>query len=139
MPACPKCTSEAVSRNGFRAGKQCYLCKNCGYQFTRTDHVRRSPSDRGFAALLYQMGIPATSIGSMFSTSPSSVQRWARNSQGESEVRESACRTVMVRLDDIRKALGPAEIQRDGEPMVVVVVDKDASKTSSVVGVIRCK
>jgi AcrR family transcriptional regulator len=30
---CPHCRSQHLSKNGYRRGKQCYLCKNCGKQF----------------------------------------------------------------------------------------------------------
>jgi AcrR family transcriptional regulator len=30
---CPHCQSEQLSKNGYRRGKQCYLCKECGKQF----------------------------------------------------------------------------------------------------------
>lgn len=30
---CPHCQSSQLSKNGYRRGKQCYLCKNCGKQF----------------------------------------------------------------------------------------------------------
>jgi AcrR family transcriptional regulator len=30
---CPHCQSEKLSKNGYRRGKQCYLCKECGKQF----------------------------------------------------------------------------------------------------------
>ena len=30
---CPHCQSERLSKNGYRRGKQCYLCKDCGKQF----------------------------------------------------------------------------------------------------------
>lgn len=30
---CPHCQSQQLSKNGYRRGKQCYLCKNCGKQF----------------------------------------------------------------------------------------------------------
>jgi AcrR family transcriptional regulator len=30
---CLHCQSEQLSKNGYRRGKQCYLCKNCGKQF----------------------------------------------------------------------------------------------------------
>ena len=31
--SCPKCKLNQTKKNGFRRGKQCYLCKNCGRQF----------------------------------------------------------------------------------------------------------
>jgi AcrR family transcriptional regulator len=30
---CPHCQSEQLSKNGYRRGKQCYRCKECGKQF----------------------------------------------------------------------------------------------------------
>lgn len=30
---CPHCRSEQLSKNGYRRGKQCFLCKTCGKQF----------------------------------------------------------------------------------------------------------
>ena len=30
---CPRCQSQQLSKNGYRRGKQCYLCKDCGKQF----------------------------------------------------------------------------------------------------------
>jgi AcrR family transcriptional regulator len=30
---CPHCRSTALSKNGYRRGKQCYRCKECGKQF----------------------------------------------------------------------------------------------------------
>ncbi len=30
---CPQCDSGQVSKNGYRRGKQCYRCKECGKQF----------------------------------------------------------------------------------------------------------
>ncbi|WP_390622456.1 TetR/AcrR family transcriptional regulator [Vasconcelosia minhoensis] len=33
---CPHCQSSQVNKNGFRRGKQCYLCKDCGKQFLET-------------------------------------------------------------------------------------------------------
>jgi AcrR family transcriptional regulator len=30
---CPHCQSNQLSKNGYRRGKQCYLCKACGKQF----------------------------------------------------------------------------------------------------------
>jgi AcrR family transcriptional regulator len=34
---CPHCRSAQLSKNGYRRGKQCYLCKDCGKQFVQTE------------------------------------------------------------------------------------------------------
>ena len=31
---CKKCGSERIVKNGLRRSKPCFLCKNCGHQFT---------------------------------------------------------------------------------------------------------
>jgi AcrR family transcriptional regulator len=35
--SCPRCQSTEISRNGYRRGKQCYCCKDCGRQFVSTN------------------------------------------------------------------------------------------------------
>lgn len=37
---CPHCQSQQVSKNGYRRGKQCYRCKDCGKQFVETSNHR---------------------------------------------------------------------------------------------------
>jgi AcrR family transcriptional regulator len=38
---CPHCQSSQLAKNGYRRGKQCYRCKDCGKQFV--EKTRRSP------------------------------------------------------------------------------------------------
>jgi AcrR family transcriptional regulator len=33
---CPHCRSQQLSKNGYRRGKQCYRCKDCGRQFVES-------------------------------------------------------------------------------------------------------
>lgn len=37
---CPHCQSQQLSKNGYRRGKQCYRCKNCGKQFVEKSNFR---------------------------------------------------------------------------------------------------
>lgn len=36
---CPHCTSSQLQKNGWRRGKQCYRCKDCGKQFVNPQAV----------------------------------------------------------------------------------------------------
>jgi AcrR family transcriptional regulator len=36
---CPHCQSDLLSKNGYRRGKQCYRCKDCGKQFVRKSRL----------------------------------------------------------------------------------------------------
>lgn len=37
---CPHCHSEDISKNGFRRGQQCFICKNCRKQFVESVMIR---------------------------------------------------------------------------------------------------
>jgi hypothetical protein len=37
---CPLCRSSQLSKNGYRRGKQCYLCKDCGRQFIEPSRIK---------------------------------------------------------------------------------------------------
>ncbi|WP_442944540.1 TetR family transcriptional regulator [Nostoc sp.] len=47
---CPHCQSKELSKNGYRRGKQCYRCKECGKQFVensqRSVMLKTSLADR---------------------------------------------------------------------------------------------
>ncbi len=42
---CPHCQSKQLSKNGYRRGKQCYRCKDCGKQFV--ENYSRSMAESG--------------------------------------------------------------------------------------------
>ena len=47
MGGCPRCQSASVVRNGHaHTGRQRWLCKSCGYQFTIGRRRRRTRSPR---------------------------------------------------------------------------------------------
>ena len=41
---CPHCRSQSTSKNGYRRGKQCYRCKDCGRQFVESGNLARAKS-----------------------------------------------------------------------------------------------
>jgi AcrR family transcriptional regulator len=46
---CPHCQSPQLSKNGYRRGKQCYRCKDCGKQFV--ENARNLVGAQGLAPL----------------------------------------------------------------------------------------
>jgi AcrR family transcriptional regulator len=42
---CPHCRSQQLSKNGYRRGKQCYRCKDCGKQFVDSRRSEREAID----------------------------------------------------------------------------------------------
>lgn len=49
---CKKCGSEHIVKNGLRRGKPCFLCKDCGHQFTN-ETTKYNQCDKYIAILLY--------------------------------------------------------------------------------------
>lgn len=47
---CPHCQSSQLSKNGYRRGKQCYLCKDCGKQFVVQDESSDESTDKALVA-----------------------------------------------------------------------------------------
>jgi transposase-like protein len=57
MQVCPQCQSDRLVNNGSVAGKPKKLCKQCGYQFTRTTPRGKPLVMKVQAVLVYLSGI----------------------------------------------------------------------------------
>src|SRR5215510_3328415 len=78
MGACPKCTHSHVVKAGKARGKQRWLCRGCGYQFTCTTPRGRPPWQKSLAVFLYCHGVSMNALGKMFGVPASSVLQWIR-------------------------------------------------------------
>jgi transposase len=78
MAACPKCTHRHVVKAGKARGQQRWLCRGCGYQFTRTTPRGRPLWQKSLAVFLYCHGISMNALGKMFGVHASSVLQWIR-------------------------------------------------------------
>lgn len=88
---CPKCGSKGV-KNGhrkivnyrnedkvFKWKKQCFKCKNCGYQYT-SDYLKVKPIQaKLLAAYLYSCGMKQCDIAQIFNVSNTSIHYWIKN------------------------------------------------------------
>lgn len=76
---CCQCGSANYRKNGFTRGKQRYLCKDCGYNFTN-NHGRGYPLEVQIQALkLYSENMGIRSIARFLEVDPSTVMLWVRN------------------------------------------------------------
>ena len=79
-PWCPRCGSVRVVKSGHARGKQRWLCRRCGYQFTRTpDGASDTPvpeSTKRAAVTLYGHGLSLRCVGKLLGTTAQSVLRW---------------------------------------------------------------
>ena len=78
MAACPKCTHLHVVKAGKVRGTQRWLCRGCGYQFTRTTPRGKPPWQKSLAVFLYCHGLSINALSKMFGVRASSVLKWIR-------------------------------------------------------------
>ncbi|MCL2850869.1 MAG: hypothetical protein FWE01_00715 [Firmicutes bacterium] len=73
---CCKCQNEYTIKNGTRHGKQCYLCKGCGFQFTG-DYAFIEQEKRVVLTLAC-FGLSMRKIGMMLGYSHVTICNWIR-------------------------------------------------------------
>ncbi len=82
--SCPKCGSVERVKSGFNRGKQRYLCKNCGCNYTGTkygypDSVKRD------AVKYYLEGTSFRKIEKLLGVSHVSVMNWVNKAIKQNE------------------------------------------------------
>ncbi len=102
MHVCPQCQSDRLVNNGSVAGKPKKLCKQCGYQFTRTTPRGKPVVMKVHAVLLYLSGISMHRIAFLLRVSAQSVLNWLRTfAQEHYETPEPTSRAITLELDEM--------------------------------------
>jgi transposase-like protein len=78
MTACPRCAHRHVVKSGKVGSTQHWLCRGCGYQFTRTTPHGRPLWQKSLAVFLYCHGVSMNALGKMLGVRASSVLKWIR-------------------------------------------------------------
>jgi|LakMenEpi03Aug12_release.lakeMendotaPanAssembly.Ray.scaffolds.fasta_scaffold2274938_1 transposase-like protein len=98
---CPKCLSEAYSRNGYVSGVQRYRCKSCHCNFTRATPKGYPPRLRELSVLLYVFGLSMNAIATLLGVSHQTSYRWikqAAKALPEPEIRHTV---TEVEIDEM--------------------------------------
>ena len=75
---CTKCSSENYVKNGHVFGWQRYICKDCGYQFTKIGERGKPMNIILTAHALYLFGLSIRQIARVVGVSAQSVSRWIK-------------------------------------------------------------
>ena len=97
---CKRCSSERIKKNGFRDGKQCYLCRDCKHQFI-SEFGRHTPQEEKMAVLLYCLGLSFTAIAQVLFVHPSTVLRWVRKYAHKNCKKPIPQGEIVIKLDEM--------------------------------------
>lgn len=121
---CPRCSSTKLVKNGSHRNMQRYLCKPCGYQFTRKETHIRSHNVRVLAALLYANGMSKNAIAKLLGTSPPTVARWVNGIEGKLYGEGGQGKPAVAGIDDVvRYLLSQEAHEKPGKLVIVLQVD----------------
>jgi transposase-like protein len=102
MHVCPQCQGDRLVNNGSVARKPKKLCKQCGYQFTRTNPRGKPLVMKVHTVLLYLSGISMHRIAFLLRVSVQSVLNWHRTfAQERYEKPEPTGNAIISELDEI--------------------------------------
>src|SRR3954465_533855 len=99
---CKGCGSEEQVKNGFMRGKQRYLCKACGLNFTDTPPRGMPLRMKVEAVLLYVSGLSMNRTAKLLGVSTPTVQAWIeRFAEVYAQKPGPEGRAVVVELDEM--------------------------------------
>lgn len=115
---CPRCGGEKRSKNGFMKGKQRYLCKGCGYNYTRGKYYKYYSDEEKKEALRYHNeGIGFRRIERLLGMSHMSVINWVKKAaeqiQEIVEERKTEGKVEVLELDELSTILKKRKLQMD--------------------------
>ena len=99
---CKRCGAEEPVKNGFMRGKQRYLCKACGLNFTDTAPRGMPLRVKVTAVLLHLSGLSMNRTAKLLGVSTPSVMVWIEQfAQVYAQKPEPEGRAVVVELDEM--------------------------------------
>jgi transposase len=99
---CKRCGSEEYVKNGRMRGKQRFLCKACGLNFTDTPARGKPLAMKAAAVLLYVSGLSMNRTAKLLGVSTPTVQAWLEQfAQIYAQKPEPEGRAVVIELDEM--------------------------------------
>src|SRR3954467_5644452 len=99
---CKGCGSGEHVKNGLMRGKQRYLCKACGLNFTATPAPGTPLAMKAAAVLLYVSGLSMNRTGKLLGVSTPTVQAWLEQfAKAYAQKPEPEGRAVVIELDEM--------------------------------------
>lgn len=114
---CPKCGCELLVKYGKARGKQRWICKKCGCQFTKEQPYEHTLQEKMFAMMLLVSGLSMHAVAGILGISTQTVMRWKKSGLIDSEKIEKALRIRKVKktgeIRTIKNNVSYKESQKD--------------------------
>ena len=102
MAQCKQCNSTDLRKNGSSRGIKKYLCKQCGFQFSRTPVRGLTLNEKLTVLFLYVNGMSVRAIARLKKVSPPTVLNWIRKySKLMGEKLSPEGKNVVVEIDEM--------------------------------------
>jgi transposase-like protein len=99
---CKRCGSEEYVKNGRMRGKQRFLCKACGLNFTDTPARGKPLAMKVAAVLLYVSGLSMNRTAKLLGVSTPTIQAWLEQfARAYAQKPEPEGRAVVIELDEM--------------------------------------
>src|ERR671933_280001 len=122
---CKRCGSEEYVKNGMMRGKQRFLCKACGLNFTDTPARGKPLAMKAAAVLLYVSGLSMNRTAKLLGVSTPPVQAGREEFAAASAQKpEPEGRAVVIELDEMWHYLKKSQ-SRSGSGRLGIVLQGD--------------
>jgi transposase len=122
---CKRCGSEEHVKNGRMRGKQRYLCKGCGLNFTDTPPRGKPLALKAAAVLLYVSGLSMNRTAKLLGVSTPTIQAWLEQfAAAYAQKPEPEGRAVVIELDEMWHYLKKSQ-SRSGSGRLGIVLQDD--------------
>ena len=99
---CKRCGSERQVQNGLMRGRQRYLCKGGGLNFTNTPARGKPLALKAAAVLLYVSGLSMNRTAQLLGVSTPTIQAWLEQfAAAYAQKPEPEGRAVVIELDEM--------------------------------------
>ena len=105
MKRCSNCGSEKTVKNGFKAGQQTYVCRECGYRFM-TDRPIASDKLKLRAVALHCAGLSFRAVGVLMGYANTSILLWVKEFAIEHYQKPIPKGEIVLELDEMWHFLG---------------------------------
>ena len=123
---CSKCNSEDRVKRGFVKGRQRYMCKSCGYNYTVDQKSTAQPNSTKRKALqMYLEGLGFRSIGRILGVSHVAVYNWIKSFGSKVDEIKSDANVDIVEIDEMHSYIGDKKTTV-GYGLLLIDLEKDS-------------